>query len=116
MAMGECLDLESGLFIIRHSVSQSRNGATTIKGTKTHQTRRTALDAETVLPKNRASRREVTTPCAELGDQFDDERASSSPINRIIPARANRERRQRPLRGARSRILGIRTHLHAMRH
>ena len=44
--MGD-VNLASGVLTIRHSVSQL-GGTTTIKGTKTHQTRRIALDAETV--------------------------------------------------------------------
>ena len=43
----ENVNLASGVLTIRHSVSQL-GGTTTIKGTKTHETRRIALDAETV--------------------------------------------------------------------
>jgi integrase len=68
----ENVDLASGVLTIRHSVSQL-GGTTTIKGTKTHQSRRIALDAETValLTEHRA---EVTTRCAEIGDQLDEQR------------------------------------------
>jgi integrase len=41
------LDLTTGILTIRHSVSE-QGGTTTIKGTKTHQSRRISLDAATV--------------------------------------------------------------------
>jgi hypothetical protein len=40
--------LITGVLPIRHSVSEQRGGATTIKGTKTHQSRRISLDAQTL--------------------------------------------------------------------
>ena len=108
----ENVDLETGVLTIRHSVSQL-NGVTTIKGTKTHQTRRIALDAETValLTEHRA---EVATRCVELGDRFDEQRFLFS----------NQPDHSRPCNpsGVSHRYarmvakLGIRTHLHAMRH
>jgi hypothetical protein len=108
----ENVDLESGVLTIRHSVSQL-NGVTTIKGTKTHQTRRIALDAETValLTEHRA---EIATRLAELGERFDEQRFvfsyqpdHSRPCN---PSGVSHRYARMVAK------LGIRTHLHAMRH
>jgi len=108
----ENVDLESGVLTIRHSVSQL-NGVTAIKGTKTHQSRRIALDAETValLTEHRA---EIATRLAELGDRFDDQRFvfsyqpdHSRPCN---PSGVSHRYARMVAK------LGIRTHLHAMRH
>ena len=59
--------------MIRHSVSEQRGGATTIKGTKTHQSRRISLDAATVALLIE-HRERVITRCTEIDTEFDDQR------------------------------------------
>ena len=68
----ENLDLTAGILTIRHSVSE-QGGATTIRGTKTHQSRRISLDAETVALLTQ-HRKQVMAQCAEIGAGFGDQR------------------------------------------
>lgn len=79
-------DLTTGVLTIRHSVSEQRGGATTIKGTKTHQSRRISLDAETMALLIQ-HRERVIARCTEIGAGFD-EQHFIFPTHRTTPARA----------------------------
>jgi integrase len=109
----EHLDLTTGVLTIRHSASEQRRGTTTIKGTKTHQSRRISLDAETVTLLIE-HRERVIARCSEFDAGFDDERF-------IFSYTADHTRPCSPS-GVTHRYarmvdkLGIHTHLHAIRH
>jgi integrase len=83
----EHLDLTTGVLTIRHSVSEQRGGATTTKGTKTHQIRRISLDAQTMTLLIE-HRERVIARCTEIGAGFDDLRFIFS----YTPDRAARAR------------------------
>jgi integrase len=109
----EHLDLITGVLPIRHSVSEQRGGATTIKGTKTHQSRRISLDAQT-LALLIDHRERVIARCTAIGAGFDDLRFifSYAPDHtRPCSPSAVTHRYARMVAK-----LGVRTHLHAMRH
>jgi integrase len=106
------LDLGGGVLTIRHSVDAQR-GTPTIKDTKTHQSRRISLDAATValLIEHRSR---VIDRCAEIGATFGEELF-------VFSYRPDHTRPCNPS-GVTHRYarmvgkLGIRTHLHAIRH
>jgi integrase len=109
----EHLDLTTAVLTIRHSVSEQRGGSTTIKGTKTHQSRRISLDAQTMALLIE-HRERVIARCAAIGAGFDDLRFifSYAPDHtRPCSPSAVTHRYARMVAK-----LGIRTHLHAMRH
>jgi integrase len=114
----ENLDLAVGVLTIRHSASEQRGttstkGTTTIKGTKTHQSRRISLDAATVALLI-DHRQQVVTRCADLGVEFDERRFlfSYQPDHSRPCSPSGVTHRYARMVGK----LGIRTHLHAIRH
>ena len=108
----ENLDLTAGVVTIRHSVSE-QVGSTTIKGTKTHQSRRISLDAATValLTEHHAV---VMARSTEIGAGFDEQRfVFSYQLDHARPCSPSGvTHRYARMVGK----LGIRTHLHAIRH
>jgi integrase len=109
----EDLDLVSGVLSIRHSVS-AQGGTPTIKDTKTHhQSRRISLDSATValLTEHRAR---VVDECSKIGAEFTEQLF-------VFSYQPDRTRPCNPS-GVTHRYarmvskLGIRTHLHAIRH
>lgn len=108
------IDLDEGMIEIRRNFVK-RNGVTKIKATKTHQMRRVALDTETVVllveQKTRMRKR-----CDELGIEFGDDIYVFTGIRNVDP------RKPCSPDGISSRYksmaddLGIKTHIHALRH
>jgi integrase len=114
----ENLDLTAGVLTIRHSASELRattstKGTTAIKGTKTHQSRRISLDAATVALLTE-HRRQLNTRCADLGIEFDERQFvfSYQPDHSRPCSPSGVTHRYARMVGK----LGIRTHLHAIRH
>jgi integrase len=109
----EHLDFTTGVLTIRHSVSEQRGGATTIKGTKTHRSRRISLDAETMALLIQ-HRERVTARCIDIDSAFDDQRFifSYTPDHTGPCSPSGVTHRYARM----VEKLGIRTHLHAMRH
>jgi len=109
----EHLNLTTGVLTIRHSVSEQRGGTTAIKGTKTHQSRRISLDAETVTLLIE-HRERVIARCSELGTRFHDQRFifSYTPDHTRPCSPSGVTHRYARMVDK----LGIRTHLHAIRH
>jgi integrase len=108
----ENLDLGAGVLSIRHSVSE-QGGTPTIKDTKTHQSRRISLDASTValLTEHRARVIEVR---GDLGAEFTDQLfVFSYQPDHIRPCNPSGITHRYARMVAK---LGIRTHLHAIRH
>jgi integrase len=97
---------------IRHSVSE-QGGTTTIKGTKTHQSRRISLDAATVALLTE-HRRQLIVRCADIGAHFDDQLFlfSYQPDHSRPCSPSGVTQRYARMVGR----LGIRTRLHAIRH
>ena len=108
----EHLDLAAGILTIRTSASE-HGGTTTIKGTKTHQSRRIALDAAT-LALLVEHRERLVTRCADLGAGFDEQRFvfSYAPDHTRPCSPSGVTHRYARMVGK----LGIRTRLHSMRH
>jgi integrase len=108
----EHVNIAAGVLTIRHSVSE-RGGSARIKGTKTHQTRRISLDAETValLVEHRER---VMARCVAVGGEFDDSRFlfSYAPDHTRPCSPSGITHRY----GRMVDKLGIRTRLHSMRH
>jgi integrase len=108
----ENLDLATGVLAIRHSVSE-QGGTTTIKGTKTHQSRRISLDAATIALLA-GHRERLTARWDQVGAGFDGQR--------FIFSYAPDHTRPCSPSGVTHRYarmvdkLGIRTRLHAIRH
>jgi integrase len=106
------LDLRTGVLSIRHSVDAQR-GTPTIKDTKTHQSRRISLDAATVA-RLIEHRERVVERCTEIGAAFGEQLF-------VFSYRPDHTRPCNPS-GVTHRYarmvgkLGIRTHLHAIRH
>lgn len=109
----EDVDLTSGVLTIRHSASERDGAGVRIKDTKTHQTRRISLDAQTVSLLA-AHRVRVAQRCQDLGAGFDGRRFvfSYAPDHtRACSPSGISHRYARMVAG-----LGIRTRLHSMRH
>jgi integrase len=108
----ENLDLATGILTIRHSVSE-QGGTTAIKGTKTHQSRRISLDAATVALLT-SHCEQLDARCAELGVRFDEQSfVFSYQPDHSRPCSPSGVTHRYARMVAR---LGIRTHLHAIRH
>jgi integrase len=108
----ENLDLATGVLAIRHSVS-AQGGTPTIKDTKTHQSRRISLDAATVamLSEHRVR---VVEECGKAGAEFTDQLfVFSYQPDRARPCNPSGVTHRYARMVGR---LGIRTHLHAIRH
>jgi integrase len=108
----EDVDLASGVLSIRHSLSE-RAGAAVLKDTKTHQMRRISLDEATVelLADHR---KRTAAECDAIGASLEDEcfLFSYAPdCRRPCSPSGVTHRYDRMVKK-----LGIRTHLHAMRH
>lgn len=114
----ENVDLAIGVLTIRHSVSEQRGtttikGTSTVKGTKTHQSRRISLDAETVALLI-GHRQQVIARCADIGAEFDERQfLFSYEPDHSRPCSASGVTHRYARMVAK---LGIRTHLHAIRH
>jgi integrase len=108
----ENLDLGTGVLTIRHSVDAQR-GTPTIKNTKTHQSRRISLDAATVALLIE-HRERVIHRCAGIGTTFSEQLFvfSYQPDHARPCNPSGVSHRYARLVGK----LGIRTHLHAIRH
>jgi integrase len=108
----EDVDLAGGVLSIRHSLSE-RAGAAVLKDTKTHQMRRISLDEATVelLADHR---KRTSAECDAIGATLDDEcfLFSYAPDCRRPCSPSGVTHRYERL----VKKLGIRTHLHAMRH
>jgi integrase len=106
------LDLTTGILTIRHSVSE-QGGTTTIKGTKTHQSRRISLDAATAALLTEY-RQQLIVRCADIGAHFDDQLFlfSYQPDHSRPCSPSGVTHRYARMVGR----LGIRTRLHAIRH
>jgi integrase len=107
----EDVDLGNGVLRIRHSLAA--RGSPTIKDTKTHQSRRISIDSATVALLAEHLER-VTARCAMIGAEFADQLF-------VFSYQPDHARACNPS-GVTHRYarmvarLGIRTHLHAIRH
>jgi integrase len=108
----EDLNLGTGVLTIRHSVDSQR-GPSTIKDTKTHQSRRISLDAATVVLLIEHHER-VVARCAEILAAFNEQLFvfSYQPDHARPCNPSGVTHRYARMVGK----LGIRTHLHAIRH
>jgi integrase len=106
------LDLAAGVLAIRHSVDSQR-GPSTIKDTKTHQSRRISLDVATVALLIE-HRERVVERCAEIDAKFSEQLFvfSYEPDHTRPCNPSGVTHRYGRMVGK----LGIRTHLHAIRH
>jgi integrase len=108
------VDLEAGMIEVRQNFVK-RNRIEKIKATKTHQMRRIALDAETIVLLAEQKTR-VQARCAELGIEFDEN------IYVFTGARQPDPRKPASPDGISSRYknmateAGVDTHIHALRH
>lgn len=108
----ENLDLRTGVLTIRHSVDAQR-GTPTIKDTKTHQSRRISLDAATVALLSE-HRERVAERCAGIGATFGEHLfVFSYQPDHARPCHPSGVSHRYARMVAK---LGIRTHLHAIRH
>jgi integrase len=106
------VDLIAGILTIRRGLVQ-HNGKTIVKDTKTHQMRRISLDETTVEILN-AQRKRCAGRCTGIGTALDDEAFVFfySPDNRRPCSPSAITYRYARMTAK----LGLRTHLHALRH